>query len=240
MRVLDLFAGIGGFSLAAHWMGWSTVAFVERDKFCQQVLTKNFPNVPIYGDIHDFDGTRFTADIISGGFPCQPFSVAGKRRSQDDDRYLWPEMYRVIREVRPTWVVCENVAGIIRLALDDVLFDLEAEGYTTETVVLPACAIGAQTRRDRLWIIGRLPDPSGVRCSQGHGVSQRQQFTTRRSPQRFVDPLYRDASRRYWRNQSSFSGVVDGLPNELDRLRAIGNSIVPQVAFEIFKAIEQA
>jgi DNA (cytosine-5)-methyltransferase 1 len=219
-------------------MGWETVAFVEKDEFCQKVLAKNFPGVPIYGDIHEFNGTRHTADIISGGFPCQPFSVAGKQRSQDDDRYLWPEMYRVIREVCPTWIVCENVTGIVRLALDDVLSDLEAAGYSTTTVVIPACAVGAQTRRDRIWIIGQLPNSGSVRRSQGNGVPSGQQFNGGRETQRFVDPLYRDAARRYRRNQSTFGGVVAGIPDELDRIRVVGNSIVPQIAFEIFKAIE--
>lgn len=124
MRHLDLFSGIGGFALAARWMGWETVQFVELDKFCQRVLEKNFPGVPIHGDIKTFDGTRFrgAVDIVTGGFPCQPFSTAGKRKGKADDRYLWPEMLRVIGEARPTFVVGENVAGIISMGLDQVLF----------------------------------------------------------------------------------------------------------------------
>lgn len=110
MKLLDLFAGIGGFSLAAHWMGWETAAFVEWDAFCQKVLKKNFPNVPIFGDIKEFDGTQFTGtvDLICGGFPCQPFSHAGKRKGKDDERYLWKEMLRIIRQIKPAWIVGEN------------------------------------------------------------------------------------------------------------------------------------
>lgn len=115
MRVLDLFAGIGGFSLAAHWMGWETVQFVEWEKYPQKVLAKNFPGVPIHGDIKTYKGEKYAADIVCGGFPCQPFSRAGARKGQSDDRYLWPEMLRVIREVQPTWVIGENVAGLANM-----------------------------------------------------------------------------------------------------------------------------
>ena len=161
MRVLDLFAGIGGFSLAAHWMGWETAAFVEWDKFCQEVLAKNFPNVPIFGNIKDFHYEQEREkigpiDLICGGFPCQPFSTAGKRNGTSDDRYLWPEMLRVIREVRPSWVVGENVAGLLSMdggaVFEGVCASLEAEGYTVEAFVLPAISRGAPHRRDRIWI----------------------------------------------------------------------------------------
>lgn len=159
MRVLDLFAGIGGFSLAAHRMGWETIAFVEWDDFCQKVLKKNFPNVPVYGDIKEFDGTQYngTVDLVCGGFPCQPFSTAGRRKGKNDDRYLWKEMRRVIREVQPAWVVGENVAGIISMddgrVLEEILSDLEGEGYAVQPVIIPAAALGAPHRRDRIWII---------------------------------------------------------------------------------------
>jgi len=165
MRHLDLFSGIGGFALAARWMNWETVQFVEIDKFCQQVLKKHWPNVPIHDDIKTFDGTKFrgTVDIVTGGFPCQPFSTAGKRKGKADDRYLWPEMLRVITEVRPTFIVAENVPGIIGLALDQVLTDLEEEGYWNyidrqgrkkiAPLIIPACGVNAPHRRDRVWIV---------------------------------------------------------------------------------------
>ena len=155
LRVLDLFSGIGGFSLELERAGFKTVAFCEIEKYPRSILKKHWPNVPIFEDVRTLDGKQFkgAVELICGGFPCQPFSVAGKQRGQKDDRHLWPEMLRIIREVKPPFVVCENVAGFIRLALDDVLSDLESEGYTCQTFVIPACAIGAVHRRDRVWII---------------------------------------------------------------------------------------
>lgn len=161
MNVLDLFSGIGGFSLAAHWMGWQTVAFVEKEPFCHKVLNKNFKGVPIYDDIFTFDGRQFTGtvDIICGGFPCQPFSAAGKREGRNDERHLFPEMLRVIREVRPRWVVAENVRGLLSIEngrlFAEIVALLESEGFEVVTFCIPASALGAPHRRDRLWIVGR-------------------------------------------------------------------------------------
>jgi DNA (cytosine-5)-methyltransferase 1 len=134
MNHASLFTGIGGFDLAAEWMGWENAFQVEIDPFCQKVLTKNFPNVTKYGDIKEFDGTKYrgTIDIISGGFPCQPFSVAGKQRGNSDDRYLWPEMLRVIREVKPTWVVGENVSGIANVFQYESTTELEGKTFYTK------------------------------------------------------------------------------------------------------------
>ena len=156
MRVLDLFSGIGGFSVGLHEAGMETVGFCEMDSFCQKVLKKHWPNVPIHSDIKELNGHEYrgTVELVCGGFPCQPFSVAGKQGGSKDDRALWPEMLRVIQEVQPTWVIGENVSGIINMELDSVLSDLEAEGYATQTFVLPACAVDAKHRRDRVWIIG--------------------------------------------------------------------------------------
>lgn len=160
MRVLDLFAGIGGFSLAAHWMGWTTTAFVERDKFCQRVLRKNFgQDIEIHDDITTFSGKPFRGrvDVVTGGFPCQPFSQAGKRKGMADDRYLWPEMLRTISEVQPRFVVGENVLGLVNwsrgLVFEQVQADLENAGYEVWAGVVPACAKNAPHRRDRLWIV---------------------------------------------------------------------------------------
>lgn len=151
---IDLFSGIGGFSLAAHWAGFQTEVFCEQDQFCNQVLRKHWPTTPIVDDIRSMDGTRYAgAELLTGGFPCQPFSVAGKRGGASDDRYLWPEMLRVISDARPRWIVAENVPGIIGMALDDVLADLEEEGYETGALVLPACAVNAPHKRERVWIV---------------------------------------------------------------------------------------
>ena len=151
----SLFSGIGGFDIAAQWMGWNNIFQVEKDDWCRKVLAKNFPKTERFADIKDFTGYEYTnrIDVISGGFPCQPFSVAGKRKGKDDDRYLWEEMRRVIATIKPTYVVGENVAGIVELALDTVLSDLESEGYKTEAFIIPACGKNAWHRRDRVWIV---------------------------------------------------------------------------------------
>lgn len=158
---LSLFSGIGGLDLAAEWAGIKTVGQCEWAEYPIKVLEKHWPNVPRWKDIRTLTGDSFyertgrrTVDIISGGFPCQPFSVAGKQRGKEDDRYLWPEMVRVIKELRPTWVVGENVAGIVRMALPDILSELEACGYRTRTFLIPACAVGARHRRYRVAIVG--------------------------------------------------------------------------------------
>lgn len=160
---LSLFSGIGGLDIAAEWAGFKTVGQCEWAEYPVKVLEKHWPDVPRWKDIRTLTGESFyertglrTVDIISGGFPCQPFSVAGKQRGKEDDRYLWPEMVRVIKELRPTWVVGENVAGIVRMALSDILFELEAcgGGYDTRAFLIPACAVGARHRRYRVAIVG--------------------------------------------------------------------------------------
>lgn len=157
MKLLDLFSGIGGFSLGFGRVSIKTVAFCEQDAFCQKVLKKNFPGVPIFDDIKKFTRADVpgTIDIISGGPPCQPWSQAGKRGGHTDDRDLWPEMFRVIKEFKPEWVVAENVAGFITnpMGLPRTKFDLESEGYCTFPIVIPACAVRAKHRRDRVWIL---------------------------------------------------------------------------------------
>lgn len=161
MKHLGLFEGIGGFSLAARCAGWETPVMVEWNPYCQAVLKKNFPNAAIFGDIRQFDGTAYAGqiDIITGGFPCQPFSHAGKRAGSDDDRYLWPEMLRVIREVAPAWVVGENVAGLLSMdggrVFAGILADLENAGYSPEIYIIPAVGVGAPHRRDSVWIVAR-------------------------------------------------------------------------------------
>ena len=162
MKHLDLFSGIGGFALAARWAGMETVGFCEKDEFCRQVLKKHWPNVPIYEDIKEVTGEGLRKDgikpdILTGGFPCQPFSVAGKRRGRDDDRHLWPEMLRVIRESRPRWVVGENVRNLTSIqggmVFENVCVDLEDEGYEVRSFIIPACGVNAPHKRDRVWIL---------------------------------------------------------------------------------------
>ncbi|SVE57921.1 uncharacterized protein METZ01_LOCUS510775, partial [marine metagenome] len=151
---MDLFSGIGGFSLGLERAGMKTVQFVENDPYCQKVLAKNFPGIPIHGDIKTFHYDK-PVEIISGGFPCQPYSHAGEQRGKEDDRHLWEEYFRIIQSVRSRWVLGENVSGIINMELDQVLSDLESENYSCQSLVIPACAVNAPHRRDRVWIIAR-------------------------------------------------------------------------------------
>ena len=159
MRHGSLFSGIGGFDLAAEWMGWENVFHCEWNKFGQQVLHYYWPKAICYEDITktNFSIHRGTIDIISGGFPCQPYSSAGKRLGKEDERHLWPEMLRAIREIQPRWVVGENVRGLTNwnggMVFDEVQSDLEAEGYEVTPFLLPACAVNAPHRRDRIWFI---------------------------------------------------------------------------------------
>jgi DNA (cytosine-5)-methyltransferase 1 len=181
---LGLFEGIGGFSLAARWMGWKTLAWCEWNEFGQKVLKHHFPEAEGFGDITKTDFTKYAnkIDILTGGFPCQPYSLAGKRKGKEDERHLWPEMLRAIREVQPRYVVGENVSGLINwnggLVFNEVQADLEAEGYEVQPFVLPACGVNAPHRRDRVWFVahaksaGTRKDIGGLRgfgngCSNG-------------------------------------------------------------------------
>jgi len=267
----SLFSGIGGFDLAAQWMGWSNIFQVEKDDWCRKVLAKNFPKTERFADIKDFTGYEYTnrIDVISGGFPCQPFSVAGQRKGKDDDRYLWEEMLRVIATIKPTYVVGENVTGIIGLALDTVLSDLEAQDYTTETFVIPACGKNAWHRRDRVWIvayansIGRQDEQKEngkfvcygerhnqikeqsreqqqCRISQSGFISANSDNTGRKEQRKSITngtELFAPKCSSWWETEPGVGRVVDGLPGRVDRLKGLGNAIVPQVAFEIFSAI---
>lgn len=156
---LDLFSGIGGFAIAANQAGWETVAFCENDPFCNHLLKFYWPNANFYTDIRKTDFRQYAGkiDIITGGFPCQPYSSAGKRMGKDDARHLWPEMLRAIREVKPRWVVGENVSGIVNwskgLVFREVCADLEVEGYEVQVYNLPACAVDAPHIRERIWFV---------------------------------------------------------------------------------------
>lgn len=206
MKHLDLFSGIGGFALAARWANMETVAFCEIDQFCQKVLAKNFPSIPIHNDIKTLNGEDFAGiDIITGGYPCQPFSSAGKRRGNEDPRHLWPEMLRIIRAARPTWVVCENVVGHISNGLDTVLDDFKKEGYKTRQFVIPALAVGAPHRRDRVWIVANA---ASVRRERELFESGRQTITNA-IKRRFEDGESLQANA----GSAKADGVTDGTLN---------------------------
>lgn len=269
MNHLSLFSGIGGIDLAAEWAGMKTVAFVEQNKFCQKVLAKHWPHVPIFDDVKTISAKDIhePIDIISGGFPCQPFSNAGKQLGAKDDRHLWPEYLRLIQELRPTWVVGENVAGIINLALDDVLADMEALGYATRAFVIPACAVGAQHRRERVFIMGHssscgcdrkprrrsgkkfkdrylrmeeisFPNASSI-GQQGQGLHGRC-FDTKTHPNGKADwtKYGGQGNEAIWCAEPDVGRVANGIPARLDRLKSLGNAVVPQQIYPIMKAIK--
>ena len=300
LKVLDLFSGIGGFSLGLHRTGgFETVAFVERDDYAQKVLAKNFPDVPIFDDVRTFDADGLgRIDVVTGGYPCQPFSQAGQRRGAEDDRHLWPEMARIIRQCNPTWVVAENVAGHITMGLDEVLSDLEGQGYATRPFVIPACAVDAPHRRDRVWIIAhndsqhrsaneREPNAKtdgrhkfggiceNVSDTQNEGVIGRdrkqgnddggsgrgvfdegrgraddgaedvaQTDNSGRGKQRGEKPVRKEQSAIErscrWLPEPRVGRVAHGIPNRVDRLKGLGNAVVPQIVTMIGYAILQA
>lgn len=175
MTHASLFSGIGGFDLAAEYMGWDNIFNCEWEDFPRRVLKHQFPNVKQYEDIHDLDATIYhgRVGVLTGGFPCQPFSSAGKRLGTEDDRSLWPEMFRVVRECQPSWVVAENVRGLTDwdggIQFEACQADLETEGYEVQSFVLPACAVyNAPHRRDRVWIVAHSPhNGCGGRCGKG-------------------------------------------------------------------------
>ena len=266
MRVLDLFSGIGGFSLGLEACGMTTTAFCERDPYCQSILKKHWPKTPIHTDVRKLDGKQYqnSIDVVAGGFPCQPFSVAGKRLGSEDDRHLWPEMLRIIRECRPRWVIGENVSGFVKMALDDVSSDLEGEGYAVRAFVLPAVAVEARHRRDRCFIIAHREDvanPHGERQLQqsgsereigrwsgdsgeeerdvAHTIGSRGE-TWLSGPEQGQEGHSREFNhegyqRPWWETggewpaESNVCRVVDGIPNRVDRIKSLGNAVVPQL-----------
>jgi DNA (cytosine-5)-methyltransferase 1 len=299
MKMLDLFSGIGGFSLAATWT-WQdelkVVSFCEIDPFCQKVLKKHWPNVPCHENIFMLKGDEFgEIDLLTGGFPCQPYSVAGKRKGKEDARALWPEMLRVIKAAKPRWVIGENVAGFINMGLNDCIFDLEGAGYEVQSFVIPACAVKAPHRRDRVWIVANSSCNGFSRTEQaGNNIEKSQRTDSLRvgaegsdrydsNPEQSglqigqqengtriqcierTDRHATDTTRGSIRpegrlQEESFNsintgipkwdepwlevatrlcGIFNGVSDRVHRLKALGNSIVPQVAFEIMKAIKE-
>lgn len=281
-KVLDLFSGIGGFSLGLERAGFETLAFCEIDPFCRKVLQKHWPHTPIFEDIRKLDGREFKGkvDLICGGFPCQPFSVAGRKKGTEDHRDLWPEMFRIIQQAQPSWVIGENVANFTNLAFTRSKTDLEHEGYTVQPFIIPACAIGAPHRRDRIWIIAYA---DGKRCDTGSDYRQerpilRHQHGDAEKDQRSGNIEQRgigaagetatdDGSERIQRSepqslcrQQAFSWCKDvrrtadyfnrpdipkplicrnsdGFSTRVDRLKALGNAVVPQIPEMIGQAI---
>jgi len=313
LKHLDLFSGIGGFSLGLESAGLvETVAFCDFDQYCQKVLKKNFPGVPIYGDVKELNHDKLKADgidqidIITGGYPCQPFSVAGRKKGEEDPRHVWPEMFRLIRELRPTWVIGENVGGHIKLGLDSVLENLESEGYSARTFSISASSIGANHKRERVWIVAhsnemqrqflrrqkseqrqetfegtsersgtpismanseRLGRTEGTEKSEelereessnqldhcGQGCTKCQSCQTMansegsegnvndsnggngKAPQEELFGEHGSASgvSAWWSVEPSVGRVAHGVPDRVDRLKCLGNSVVPQIPYVI-------
>ena len=312
LRHLDLFSGIGGFSLGLEsTSGFKTVAFCEIEKFPRKVLKKHWPNVKQYKDIKELTNEQLETDgiipidIITGGYPCQPFSVAGRKLGEKDKRHLWPEMFRLVKECRPTWVIGENVSGHIKLGLDTVLEDLESEGYSTRTFSISASSIGANHQRERVWIMANS-DNTGNRTPQheinknGEKTNERQERqsqpqSSRQSKnmensrrtlrqgsffkgedaneigQENADQFERSSSssgngisntdsqrlqglgterelresqeersfswERWWELEPDVGRVANGIPKRVDRLKGLGNSLVPAIPFIIGNSI---
>lgn len=275
----SLFSGIGGFDLAAEWIGWENVFHCEWNEFGQKILKYYWPNAISYGDITktDFSIWRGRIDILTGGFPCQPYSLAGKRKGKEDERHLWPEMLRAIREIQPGYIVGENVYGLINwnggLVFNEVQADLEAEGYEVQPIILPACAKNAPHRRDRVWFVayndsfrqqrhkeltegfkhtGRRKALSEFdtyaslrNASDTDSIGlQRSKQANEKKGEKPNDEQFNGCSRKradtweQWPTQSPVCRRDDGVSYRMDRLKALGNAIVPQVAYEIFKAIQ--
>jgi len=304
----SLFSGIGGIDLAAEWAGFTTVGQVEWADYPTKVLEKHWPDVPRWRDIRSVTAEDFynrtglrTVDLISGGFPCQPFSVAGKQKGKRDDRYLWPEMLRVISEIKPTWVLGENVPGILRIAGKTVCEDLEREGYAVAVFNFEAAAVGAPHRRDRVFFVahstskiterpncpskanvadtdhtGNRTPPSRIdgngqeknkgweeqplirACRCGEDVADTARVYVQGQHNRQEQGQLRGSCRRstesrlggmvdgtaywldgYWRVEPNIPRVATGVKNRVDRLKCLGNAVVPQQVYPILKAIAE-
>jgi len=289
MKHGSLFSGIGGFDLAAEWMGWENVFHCEWNEFGQKVLHHYWPNAETFNDITKSDFTKYAnkIDILTGGFPCQPYSMAGKRQGKEDERHLWPQMLRAIREIKPKYIVGENVFGLLNwnggMVFDEVHSDLEFEGYEVQAVVIPAAAVNAPHGRDRVWFVatntkfksegsdrgtndetqrnirrGNEGDVFRTLCSDGNASNSNgtpAQCGNGKTEERWkeqsgrIEPFGFNMEWQKFPTQSPICGGDDGLPTELDgitfskwrneSIKAYGNAIVPQVAYQIFKAIQE-
>ena len=247
IKVLDICSGIGGFSLGLESTGkYETVAFCENEPFCKKILDKHWPDVPIYNDLkelgNDPEKIQEEFDLICGGIPCQPFSVAGRKKGKEDDRHLWPYMFEIIKHKTPSWVIVENVGGFVNVALDDVCLNLETEGYATQSFVIPACGIEAPHRRDRVWIIGKSV-ANTTKLSGNEHVNESNQSCDGEQQQRVQAQSGGESGyethfqTKQWQSEPRMGRVAHGIPNRVDRLKALGNAIVPQIIYNIGIAI---
>jgi len=275
-RHVDLCSGIGGFALGFEWAELSSpVLFCDIEPWSRKILAKHWPDVPIAEDVkelaNDPDGLIPDCDILTAGYPCQPFSLAGERRGTEDDRHIWPYIFSIIQRKRPSWCVFENVYGHVSMGLDEVLSDLEGEGYAARPFIVPACAADAPHRRDRVWIIARnvAYADNRHRSRKVKGIlDQSDRQTSNRSSRRGEDVAdtnsaglqgrqnARDISQsraqrnkqsarcserpdgQNWKPEPAVGRVANGIPRRVDRLRGLGNAIVPQIAMRIGQTIK--
>lgn len=232
MRVLDLFSGIGGFSYGLELASskFKTVQFVEIDEYCRQVLQLRWPRVPIHDDIGTFTARPGRYDLVTAGWPCQPWSKAGKQLGAEDDRDLWPEVRRVIEAARPRWFLGENVRAIIDapMGLNRSVSDLESLGYEVQPFIVPAIGVDAKHIRARCFLVG-VADAG----SAGLSVSKQDQLP---EPQRHQEGRTATQCHR-WPAEPDVGRVAYGVPKRVDRLRCLGNSVVPQVVAQFGRAI---
>ena len=270
LKHLDLFSGIGGFSLGLEATGgFETVAFCDIDQYPRQVLQKHWPHVKQYEDIKELNYEKLKADgllpidIITGGYPCQPFSVAGRKKGEEDPRHLWPEYFRLVKELRPTWVIGENVSGHIKLGLDTVITDLESEDYAVRPFSISASSIGANHQRERVWIVANsrrsqwpwaelrgeneneTRKENANQFERSSSTSSSSADTNGKRSQRYGSEYELRKSQeerktswsRWWEFEPNVGRVAYGIPKRVDRLKSLGNSLVPQIPYYIGKTI---
>jgi DNA (cytosine-5)-methyltransferase 1 len=267
MKHGSLFSGIGGFDLAAQWCGWENVFQCEIDPFCQKVLRYHFPKTKLYEDITTTNFKEYMGkiDIISGGFPCQPFSQIGRGLGSNDDRHLWFKMFEVIWEVLPQWVVAENVCRLLTIekgmVFESIIADLETTGYDVQTFIIPACSLNAPHRRDRLWIIAHCPNARleslrlkrATKTNRTGAVADTGRIRLEERAKEETPHIPIDTQRIHdWRTFPTQQPIYcgdDGLSERLDgitlsrwnnnSIKTYGNAIVPQIAYQIFKTINE-
>lgn len=237
----SLFSGIGGFDLAAEWMGWENVFHCEWNEYCQKILNKHWPNAKSYADITktNFGEWEGRIDILTGGFPCQPFSAAGDQKGEKDERYLWPEMFRAFKEIGPMWGVGENVPGIIdsEFSMQSIENDLTSIGYSLLPVKISASIVGANHKRERVWFIAYADSNGMERRRNGRDFKENRQGGADCKKALFNQKKFTEGYSD--KSESELIRADDGIPYWMERVNAIGNSVSPQVALKIFKTIEQ-
>lgn len=249
MNVGSLFSGIGGIELGFERAGFKTAWFIEVDKFCQKILRKNFPKVPIYSDIRKINWKELPkVDILTGGFPCQDISIAGKNKGIKGKRSgLWGYYIQAIRDIQPRYAIIENVAILAKRGLNTILRDLAKAGYDAEWYCFTASEFGAPHKRERLFIIAypnKIRRNNSIYFEQDHEISSNQEWNTQKDWETWRDLAFRTSKNirtSKWKdNHARVCGMDNGIPNWMDRIGSLGNSVVPQIAEYISRRIKQS